>query len=582
MGMSAFGCRALWQRVAALFTVGMTACAPTPLELVQRGQLRESYVQSRSTDFTTQAKVAQAVLDDEQPAIELHTIADEELDRLVGPYSARQLAPAWLLVRATATTRGREFPYVHFNVTIGRDPTAGEKGKEVPTYPMQVTALAALTGETIPQGYWGGVHGGGLCSASAFLCFLFLPVAPFTEKKVGEVFVEPTQEEIRQHAPRAARLSEVLENSCMTPGRCVRHFLVRRPRDESVPLSLRVMVVLSYQDSRSNKLAQFTWQVGAVATLDLPQGATLAQRLALTVSPTRLKSGVELAQHRLRGERLDNEPRTMLNLDKPPPGYFEPDRGEFCLPSKPEEVAAGEGPTLIPLVPLNTPPLPPPAMTPLPQLPAPAAAKLTTAWPAAVNAVEATEEGLQIYAINANQDELGLDRASLDRARKAVSALSAIVGADEPHVRDFTARLDRAELNAQRYRAEAVAKYKFRTATCKYMDFAGSMVKTEPGRCVESEPPGTRVCTYPMTFVSYTTTDQRFPSDPLRVLLSDGRIVDAQLDPPYFIVTGKESERRVPMRVTIPPSRTPSSAPVLPQTFLMKRVPLRLCGLVTE
>lgn len=319
-----------------------------------------------------------------------------------------------------------------------------------------------------------------------------------------------------------------------------------------------------------------------MATLDLPPGATMAQRLSLTVAPTKLKSGVELAQHRWRGERLDNEPQTMLNLDKPPPGYFEPDRGEFCLPSKPEDVAAGEGPTLIPLVPLNTPPLPPPAMTPPPPLPASAAAPLATAWPAAVNAVEATEEGLQIYAINVNEEELGLGRVSLERARKAVSALSAIVGADEPHVRDFTARLDRAELNAQRYRAEAVAKYKFRTATCQHMDFAGSLVKTEPGRCLEAAPPGTRVCTYPMTFISYTTIDQRFPSDPLRVLLSDGRIVAAELDPPYFVVTGRESMRRVPMRVTIPPSRPPSSAPVLPQTFLMKRVPPRLCGLVTE
>lgn len=581
--MSGFRCRALWQCVAALFfTLQLTACAPTPLELLQRGQLREAYAQTRLLDFTTQAQVAHAVLEDEQPAVELHTIAGEELARLVGSYSARQLEPSWLLVRATATTRSRQFPHVHFNVTIGRDPQAGEKGKEVPTYPMQTAAIAALTGESTPKGYRSSVHGGGVCSASALLCFLFWPIAPLTETKVGEVFVAPTREEIRQHAPRAARLSEVLENSCLMPGRCVRHFLVRRPRDEAVPLALRVWVVLSSHDSQSNELSQFSWQVGAVATLDLPPGATLAQRLALTVSPTKMKSGVELAQHRFRGERLRDEPLTALNVDKLPPGYAEPDRGEFCLPAKPEDVAAGEGPQLIPLVPLSTPPLPPPVMTPAPELPAAAAAKFADAWPAAVNAVEAAEESLQIYEINVNQDELGLDRPSLDRARKAVAELAAIIGANEPHVRDFTARLGRAELNAQRYRAEAVAKYKLRAASCKDMSFAKSLVKTEPGRCVEAAPPGTRVCTYPMTFISYAAIDQRFPDDPLRVLLSDGRIVNAELDPPYFIVTSQESMRRVPMRVTIAPPRAPLSTPVVPQTLLMQRVPPRLCALVTE
>lgn len=159
--MSGIRCRALGQYVAALFALGMTACAKTPLELLQRGKLRESYVRTRPTDSATQTKVAQAILEDEQPAVELHTIAGDELARLVGSYSARQLEPAWLLLRATATTRGREFPHVHFNVTLGRDPIGREKGKEVPTYPMQSAALAALTGEKTPQGYVSSVHRSG-------------------------------------------------------------------------------------------------------------------------------------------------------------------------------------------------------------------------------------------------------------------------------------------------------------------------------------------------------------------------------------------------------------------------------------
>lgn len=573
--------RTLWGWVGALFPLCLFACAPTPLALLQRGQLRQAYGQSRGADATTQAQVAHAVLEDEQPVIELHTIAGQELVGLVGSYSARQLEPAWVLLHATATTRAREFPRVHFNVTIGRDATSGDPGKEVPTYPIQPAAMAALTGEKLPQGYWSGVHSGGVCSAGALLCFLFWPIAPFTEKKVGEVFVAPTVEEIRQHAPRAARLAGVLADSCRLAGRCERYFLVRRPRDEAVPLSLRVMVLLSYDDPSSSKLSQFSWQVGAVATLELPPGATLAQRLALTVAPTRLQSGVELAQHRWRGERLHREAPTPLHSDKPPPGYFEQDRGEFCLPSPPEEVAAGQGPTLIPLVPLSATPLPP-AMAPPTGLSPATAAKLATVWPAAVNAVEATEEGLQIFELDVNQEELGLDRASLLRARQAVAALAAIIGAEAPQVRELTARLDGAEENAQRARAEAVAKYKLRPPTCKDMSFAASLIETEPGRCAAVAPPGTRVCTYPMTFTSYMAIDQRFPDDRLRVLLSDGRIVPAELEPPYFTVTHSESRRRVPMRVTITPPRTPSSAPVLPQTLLMQRVPPRLCGLVTE
>lgn len=582
MGMSGWRCRALWQGAAALLALGMAACAATPLELLQRGKLWESYVQTRATDTATRAQIAQAVLDDEQPAVELQTVAGAELRRLVGSYAARQLEPAWLLLRATAITRGREFPRVHFNVTLGRDPTASQKGKEVPTYPMEAAAIAALTGEKPPLGYWSGVYGHGLCSTSVLLCLLFFPASPFTERKVGEAYVAPTAEEIRQRAPRAARLAQVLENRCQTPGRCVRHFLVRRPRDESVPLLLRVMVVLSHDDSQSNDLAQFSWQVGAVATLVLPPGATLAQRLALTVVPTQLKSGVELAQHRLRGERLGTEPLTAPNLDRPPAGYLQPDHGEFCVPSSPEDVAAGEGPTLIPLVPLNTPPLPPPATTPPSQLSASAAAKWAAAWPAAVNAVEAAEEELQVYAMDENDEALGLDQASLDRARKAVAALAALAGSDEPRVRDFSERLDHAETSAQHLRAEAVAKYKRRTATCADMQFAGSRVQTEPGRCVAAGSPGTRVCTYQVTFFSYTVIDQQFPGDPLRALLSDGRIVAAVLEPPYFTVTNAEAQRRVPMRITIPPARQPFSTPVVPQTLLMSRVPPRLCGLVTQ
>ena len=54
--MSGFRCRALWQCVAALFfTLQLTACAPTPLELLQRGQLREAYVQTRLLDRRARA-----------------------------------------------------------------------------------------------------------------------------------------------------------------------------------------------------------------------------------------------------------------------------------------------------------------------------------------------------------------------------------------------------------------------------------------------------------------------------------------------------------------------------------------------
>lgn len=585
MGLSGIRGSAL-SCLAALFTLTITACAPTPLELVQRGKLRQSFLESRESDVPTQAKIAHAILDDEAPSIELHTIEGAELAGLVGSYTARQLEPAWLLLRATATTRAREFPRVYVNVTLGRDPTSGATEKEIPVYAMQPAAIAALTGERIAKGYMGSVYGGGVCSSGGILCVLLFPLAPLTEHKVGETYVPPTEEQLRLSAPRAVRLAKVLNDSCNDPGHCVRHFIVRRPRDEAVPLSLRIRVVLSdlvHQHART--MSDFSWKVGAVATREVPPGPTLAQRLALTVEPTKMTSGVELAEHRFRRERLKYTPQAEEALRRlQGHGDHEPDLGEFALPSRPEEVAAGEGPTLIPLVPLSTPPLAPPTVATAPKLPPAAAAKFATAWPEAVNAVELTEERLQVFALefNPTNEYFGLDRPSLDKARAAVAALAAIIGADDPRVRDFSARLDRAEDRAMDYRAEAMAQVKHRQATCKHMQLITSVVETSPGRCVESGPPGTRVCTFSMNFISFSSIGQHMPYEKLRVVLTDGRIVAGELDPPYFQMAPDERSRRVPMRVTIPPWRTPSTVPVLPQTLILQVVPSHLCALSIE
>lgn len=82
---------------------------------------------------------------------------------------------------------------------------------------------------------------------------------------------------------------------CEVKGRCVRYFLMRRPRDEAQPLSLRAKIFLAWHAQiMSHRFVQR-------GENHVPPGSTLATRLALKL-PAATMPNVEIALGTLRYE----------------------------------------------------------------------------------------------------------------------------------------------------------------------------------------------------------------------------------------------------------------------------------------
>ena len=582
--------------LALVLHLGAAGCALSPLELVQRGRLQEALERARGADEATGRATASAIVAAEDPVVELHPVEGEELVRLVGPYTARQLTPAWVLLRATVRSRAREFKWMEFNLKLGRDEQHAKDGqaRDLPSFAMNPRALVALTGETMPRGHLSARYDSPLCS-NFFLCVLFFPLVPFTSKKVSETVVPPSIEEIRLQAPRAAHLSDVLEDHCKEAGVCVRHLLIRRPRDEAEPLLLRTRILFRSSEQFGpvpSTYARFTWELQTAGLFELPAGTTLSSRLAFGFSPTQRAFVARFPSSMIEAtESYAGPPVTLGREDVARDGALrrwlerkEPDT--FCERTHPEHVAAGQGPCLIDLIPLSTPALPPPAITPPARLAASAAGRLPAAWAAAWDAVDLAEERLQIFQldITAQDNELGLNRRSLSEARGKVAALAEILGAGEPRVRSLTERLDRSEHAANTERARALLADSHRRAHCENMQLPFLWVTAKPGRCDAPTATGERSCSYELVIRSMTSNPTTLSQNELRALLSDGRVVQPEIPGGYVQVPARKPDLAVSMRITIPPWPIPAPSPVLPQTLIFPKWPLQslLCGLDHE
>lgn len=179
-----------------LFVLCFCACAPSSLELVNRSRLYDAYQRSRSEDGATQRQVERALVSSEAPVVEVQELEGEALARLVGAYTARRLAPSWVPVRATVTSRARDLPYPFVHLSLGHD------DREAPGFIMEPSSLIAFTGEALPKGYMQSDYDSPF-SGNALLSLVFMPLMPITSRQVGSHYVPPTLAEIRLRAPRA-------------------------------------------------------------------------------------------------------------------------------------------------------------------------------------------------------------------------------------------------------------------------------------------------------------------------------------------------------------------------------------------
>lgn len=542
-----------------LVVIFATGCTPAPLRSMQRGELLTAYEEAIHAEPQIRKQVARAIIADENPVLELQVLSGAELAQTVGPYTARAMAPAWFLIRATLTSRGRVFRYANFDLAFERD--AGRTPPALPSIPIETKELVAMTGETIPKPQRVGDYESPLCRIP-FVCVILAPVAIMTTQKVGEHIEFPRAEEIRRRAPAASRLAELLRGRCKEPGHCVHHVLIRRPRNEAEPLALRVVVRYSpYRDDGSAAFADFPGRVGATVTVALPAGPTLATRIPRSVALTTLPAQVELAG-------LLN-PKRLVD-------YF-----QLVSPTK---VEASE-PESLELVPLNTPPLPPPAFTPPANLSPAAAAKLPAAWAAAVDAVDLAEDRLKVLWLDPStlnhENELGLDRRSLTQARAAVAGLAQLAGASQQQVRELDERIDRIESGAHAQRAQAMLKYQFRQPRCTGIDWDFKLVTIEDGRCGLATQSSAASCTYPMQVSHYRDRESRLYNRDMYVLLSDGRLVQPEFVPDPVVLPPEVRKLTATLKVTIPPSRIVPSAAVVPQTIIFSNSPVsaKLCAL---
>lgn len=533
-------------------------CTPAPLRLMQRGRLLAAYEEAIHAEPQIQQQVAQAIIADENPVLELKMLSGEELAQTVGPYTARTMAPAWFLLRATLTSRGRAFRYANFDLAFDRD--AGRTPSVLPSVPIETKELVAMTGEAIPKPQMVSDYESPLCRIP-LVCVVLTPIAVMTTQKVGEHLQFPRAEEIRRSAPAAARLAELLRGRCKEPGHCVHHVLIRRPRNEAEPLALRVLVRYSpYKDDTSGAFADFPGRVGATATVALPAGPTLATRIPKSVALTALPTQVELASLLNRKRLVD---------------YFQ-------LVGPANVVASDrESPELVPL---NAPPLPPPFTPPANLSPA-AAAKLPAVWMAAIDAVDLTEDRLKVLWLDTSKldhdNELGLDRRSLTQARAAVAELAQLVGAGQPQVRELEERIDRIENGAQAQRAQAMLKYQFRQPRCLGIEWDFKLVTIEEGRCSPATPSSAASCAYPMQVRALGQRESRFYNRNMYVLLSDGRLVQPEFVPYPVVLPPEVRELTATLKVTMAPSRFAPADAVVPQTLIFSDSPVsaKVCAL---
>jgi hypothetical protein len=258
---------------AALLALAAAGCA-SPMELAQRGQLTEAYL-AAAKHPETQAVVAAAIVRAEAPVLTVEAIEGEALAKLVGPSLARELDPAWIVLRGTLKTRAQAFPHARFDLAFGRE------GAEVASFAPSREALVIFTKEKLPQGHAYNKYGSRLCD-NIFTCLILLPVVPFTLEKRGEGWTEPTEEEFHRDAPRAFRVAELLRDRCDDRGSCVRHLLLRRPRRADEPLRVRARIGVSKAPVPPSPAG---WDVSARVTVPLEPAARFAARFPVVVDP---------------------------------------------------------------------------------------------------------------------------------------------------------------------------------------------------------------------------------------------------------------------------------------------------------
>ncbi|MDI1445026.1 hypothetical protein [Polyangium sp. 6x1] len=213
-------------------------------------------------DDATRERVARAAMAAAGPMVTVEAIPVDELRKTTGIHFLRTVDPAWVFLRVRGSSRDAAFGAVEARAHIRSE------DKLLFALPKDAKSLTVLTGETYPP----DIEHSQLKFADFPLPLHMLTFGVLTvlTSRFETTYTRPPEEIVRAALPRALLLEKTLAGSS-TNGAWDRRFVLRRPLHEDAPFSLDVVVNVRRPSGAV---------VSAVATIPLPEGGRLEERLA--------------------------------------------------------------------------------------------------------------------------------------------------------------------------------------------------------------------------------------------------------------------------------------------------------------